>query len=277
MKKLCYVSAFINLNRFKWKNYSRTFADYLQMFLPQIEMFKNMSEKDLKTYSMCLFIDEYYFNTVRNVIPENLLETNITMIKCNYEWLLENTILWNRLEYEREIMNSSLYKQLYVSRMTFPENTIPEYTIMNHSKVDLIDYAMKINDSDLFCWIDFGYFKEKELIPKNPIDISLIDTNTIHYFLVFPITEEDKNIVFTMLMAPEIIQGGVFVGTREILTEYRILYHTIHQRLQDMHIVDDDQHIALRCYFERPEIFTLRSSGEKWCRTLVLLQKRQHK
>lgn len=270
-KTLCYVSAFINLNRQHWKHFKRTFNEYLDCFLPYIELFKNMTDEELQIYSMYLFIDSYYYNTIRNIIPKNL---PITMIKCDDNWLKQNTILWNRLDEEKKIMNSYFYKEIFKSRMEFPENTIPEYTILNHCKIDFIEYTMKNNKSDIFCWVDFGYFKNKNWIPDRPFDINIFNDNKIHYFYIFPITEDDKNIILTCLIGQDRIAGSFFGGERSILIKYRKLYHDIHDRLQQMYIVDDDQHIALRCFFENPYMFFLHNSGQEWNKSLYDLQKK---
>jgi len=41
------------------------------------------------------------------------------------------------------------------------------------------------------------------------------------------------------------------------MAEYQALYHETLEYFQDNNIADDDQHLALRCYFKNPNLFKL--------------------
>jgi hypothetical protein len=273
MYKLCYTTAFIDIGRDEWQSHNRTFSNYLTSFLPLIEMFKRMVPDELLIYQLIIFIDSKRYDKLLPHIPTNL---PIIVISCDDAYLKCNTVLWNRLDQEREIMESPMYKSIFHQRLYYPENSNPKYTIVNHCKVDFIHIAQQITDADFFCWVDFGYFKLPHWIPENPIDISLLDTNTVHYTLINPLDENDKNILHTMHNAPERIGGFFFGGSRNALSKYRELYHRIHENFQEMGLVDDDQHMALRCYFEEPSLFTLTHLGN-WHLALLYFQKKKNK
>ena len=59
-------------------------------------------------------------------------------------------------------------------------------------------------------------------------------------------------------------------GNKYNLLKYQRLYHLVHSKLQENYIVDDDQHIALRCYFEYEDMFKLYTLG--WHKALKHFQ-----
>ena len=264
---LCYVSAFLDLNRDSWTSFKRSFEEYFQSFVPLIDMFRNLVNT---TYQLIIFIDKTRSNIVKEYI-NNL--SNVLVIEIDEDYLFKNSVLWQRLPKEMEIMNSESYKNLIPHRLSYPEHSNPKYTLINHAKIDFINLAMNMCYCDYFCWVDFGYFALPERIPSAFLDINLFDKEKINYTLINPLSIYDKDIYYTLITAPERIGGFFFFGNRKVLFAYQQLYHTIHQQLQDMGIVDDDQHIALRCYFTQPELFHLHYLGG-WHKALTHFQKK---
>ncbi len=168
-------------------------------------------------------------------------------------------------------MNSEYYKSL-ISHRDVPECHIPEYTLINHSKIDFMIEASKLKNSEFFCWIDFGYFALKERIPLNLVDINKLDKNRINYTLINPIDNRDSDVLYTLRNAPERIGGFFFFGERNVLKEYQELYHFVLKEFQyDYNIADDDQHLVLRCYVKQPDLFALHYLGG-WHRALCHFQ-----
>ena len=62
---------------------------------------------------------------------------NIKIVPIDYNFMNLLPIL-KTLEKEREIMNSVDFKNTVGSRIIFPEHTFPEYTLLNHSKIDIL-------------------------------------------------------------------------------------------------------------------------------------------
>ena len=208
-----------------------------------------MSEDIVNNYDLVVYLDDKYLAEVK-VKPER---KNITVIPINEVILNLICPIWQRLAREQQIMLSKEYREAFASRLIYPENSNPKYTLINHAKIDFLIHAQDISSADFFCWIDFGY-KEPA---KYPIDLNRIDQERINYALLNPVDDLDKNVMYTMLHAPEKITGGFFIGRRDKLRQYQELYHDAHAWFQANNLADDDQHIVLRCYFAEPDLFKL--------------------
>lgn len=174
---------------------------------------------------------------------------------------MEQLPMWKTLPRETEIMKREDFKKLVGIRQCMPEHTYPKYTLINHCKIDLICLAInsKYNNNEHCAWVDFGFFGEKENIPKKLLDLERIRSpHLITYSLIEPIEDADQNIEYTLKYAPERIGGFFFLGSQDALLEYQKLYHEVlHMFQYELQIpcCDDDQHLALQCYFKRPELF----------------------
>lgn len=260
MSKICYVTAFYDLNRDKWPHFKRTFKEYLDSFLPLLPLLENEGNAEC-----ILFLDE------RHSIPilQSVSSVKVIVIK---DTILNKLHCWSTLDTERRIMQSPEFKALIPNRTHFPEHTIPEYTLINHSKVDFIREAMKYTNAPYFCWIDFGYFALPERIPKRLLDLSLLDLSCINYTMINPYHPIYSNILYVLQKAPECIGGFFFFGSREKMIEYRQLYHKVLYMFQHEYgIADDDQHVALVCYTIQPKLFRLHHLGG-WHRALTHFQ-----
>lgn len=246
---ICYVSGFLDLKREKWSHFSRSFDKYFAAFKLLADLFKTKSESCL-----VVFIDKIHYATVFEY-TKNI--ERITLVQIDRDWLHENSPLWQRLNREREIMQSASHIELIKHRFKCPETHNPEYTLINHCKIDLIFEAMKKVNYEYYAWVDFGYFSSSENWSGKLLDSNKLSLTTINYSLINLIDDMDKNIIYTLVEAPEKIGGFFFFGRKDKLIEYRKLYHKVHKTLQDINIVDDDQCMALQCYFKNPSLFTL--------------------
>lgn len=259
---ICYVSAFLDIGRERWRKCERKVSSYFNCFSPFVQLFSKNS-KD----TMIVYIDDKYFDHFSTLIKG----TSIQAIPININFMNNHIFAWSKLAKEREIMNSDEYRDAFPMRLSYPENTIPEYTLINHSKIDFVNLAMKICNFNYFCWVDFGFFQIPQRIPRSLLDINKLDTTRINYQLLNPITEKDNDIIYTIEMAPERIGGFFFFGRRDKMVEYQALYHETLEYFQDNNIADDDQHLALRCYFKNPNLFKLHLI-RIWHFILVMLQ-----
>lgn len=276
MTKICYVSLFLDLEREKWKNFNRTFSIYMKHFYPFISMFSKPNgykdEDETFEYEMVLFLDK---KRVEEVKKEFKPETNIKIIEIDREYLQANFPMWKTLPKEKEIMESKEYKELLSNRITYPEHNNPEYTLINHCKIDaIVDAIVKgYSNADYYAWVDFGYFSLPKNIPKNMLDIYKLNLNTINYTLINSPTEKDKDPIYTITKAPECIGGFFFFGSKDNMLKYQKQYHlTLDYFQNNLRLADDDQHLALVSYFINPEMFTLHHLG-KWHIALLQFQK----
>jgi hypothetical protein len=156
----------------------------------------------------------------------------------------------------------------------FPETLYPEYTLINHCKIDFIVHAITLvgNESNFYAWVDFGYFQKEETVPVRGLDSTKIPNDRIFYSLINPLDDRDFDIVHTLQTAPEKIGGFFFCGTGEKMIEYQKVYHYVHESLQNMGVVDDDQHIVIQCINMAPKLFALGNCGG-WHMAMRALQK----
>lgn len=271
---ICYVTAFIDIGRDEWTNqFKRSHTDYFQSFEPYINLFNKQNK-----HKMLVYIDSKYHDFLQQFLTDRNSK-NIELICISREQLSSSMFvnnpppMWYRFNREKEIMESSDYKNRFRDRLCFPENHNPAYTLINHSKIDFIINALTKSSAEYFCWVDFGYFKLPEYMCDRLLDINKLNRNKINYTLINPLNENDKNIMYTMHNAPERIGGFFFFGPRSLLKTYQILYHSVHLYFQNQGLCDDDQHIALRCYYKNPELFELHyPPGGGWHRALQYFQ-----
>ena len=187
---------------------------------------------------------------------------NIKIIPISEEYLHQHSILWQRFDREKEIMESEYYQNIIRHRIHHPEHCVPKYTLINHCKIDLMSIAIDtLPIYNYFCWVDFGYCHDNAPLPEHSLDVNKLNKDCVNYTLIHPIQEEDKDIMYTLVNAPFNIGGFFFFGNKSRLKEYQALYHVVHENFQAQGLVDDDQHLALRCYIERPTLFAMHHLG----------------
>lgn len=251
--KICYVSAFYNLNRENWGNFKRSYQEYVAGFLPMIDLIKRDGQSEA-----VIFLD------TRVEIPEQLNNNDrITVIPLTNEFM-NSLHCWSTLNKEREIMNSEMYKKLVSHRVKYPEHHIPEYTLINHSKVDFVEKAIQMKpEIDYFCWFDFGFFINRTKIPNNLLDLNKFNLQKVTYTLVKPYTSMFGNVLYNLELAPECFQGNFFFGHKNKLLEYRNVYHSVLDQFQNKYnIADDDQHISVIVYSKFPNLIDACYVGE---------------
>jgi len=270
-QKVCYVSAFLNLNRGGWSQFSRTTHEYFRAFIPILNLFKKQDiskeEEELDDH-LVLFMDDSF------VLSEDLIsQYRLTVYPISHE-SMSSRFCWSHIGMERFIMSTERFKLLVGHRKKFPEHSFPEYSMINHSKIDFIDQAMtEFPAYNLFSWVDFGYCALPERIPTALVDPSKLDCTRVTYTLINPMTEDDRDILKTLRKAPERMGGFFFFGPRDALTTYRDLYReTLLEFQNDYGITDDDQALAQVCYFKNPDLFSLVHLG-KWHAALCAFQK----
>ena len=144
----------------------------------------------------------------------------------------------------------------------YPENTNPYYTILTHSKIDVVNYVIDNNltEDEYVAWVDFGYFYNKtseEFLPTGNIDLTKLDLEKVNICLINPITDKDSDIMFTLRYAPEKIGAYFFLANKQKMKEFQQLCHKWLLIFQEKGIADDEQAIWLQCYFENSELFKL--------------------
>lgn len=260
---LCYVSAFIDIGRSSWNHFARTPQTYFDHFKPFISLFK---DADPTKFKMIVFIDSKYYPLIQK------MDTGpIQFVSCSREYLHQHIPTWNMLPRAKEIASSEKYKEIIGKRYNvFPENTFPEYSILTNCKIDFVNRACELVETDFYCWVDFGFFKTQNTIPKNLLDIHKLDHTKMNITCLNYPDERDRDILYTIQHAPERITGAFMFGTRDQFNRFQTIHREIHQQFHDKGLIDDEQHIVLQCYFANPTFFKLHKQG--WSQALLLFQ-----
>lgn len=242
------VSMFYDIGREQWGLYPRKVQEYISAF----EKFLDYD------YTMVVFVDDRYIDKLR----QKVAGSKITLIPINENWILSNLWAWSKLDREKEIMSSAKYKSLVQHRIdkNYPENVNPLYTILTHSKIDVVNYAIDNNliQSDYVAWVDFGYFHGKiteEFLPTGPLDLNKFNLGKVNICLINPITDRDEDIIYSLQHAPEKIGAYFFLASKQKMNEFQQLCHKWLLTFQQNGIADDEQGIWLQCYFKQPDLF----------------------
>lgn len=263
-----YVTAYLDLFRENWSHWKRDNNVYFEAFNRLVQLMKREPDDRL-----IVFIDKIHSERVKEIVKEIC---NITLIEIDRIWLIANSALWRRMAREKEILASERLKELLGPRYGkgYPETLYAEYTLINHCKIDFIAYGVNNIGTvrDFYTWIDFGYFQKEETVPVRGLDIEKVPHDRIFYSLINDLEAKDSDIIYTLQMAPEKIGGFFFCGTGEKMLEYQKVYHYVHERLQNLGIVDDDQHVVIQCVHVAPTLFALGKCGG-WHMAMRALQK----
>jgi hypothetical protein len=265
---ITYITSFIDINRTNWSQFTRSFEDYYKSFEP---FFKLFDTRVCESDNLIVFIDQKHYSFLHKKLIELSYITNITLIPITTDDLPK----WKYIEREFEIMNDINFMSKLGTRTHFPEHNYPEYTLINHSKIDLICLAIEKyeNKNQYFSWVDFGYFSKQQNIPVRLLDINKLDKDRINYSLINPIEKQDFDINFTLMNAPEVVGGFWFFGPKDAMISYQKLYMEVFLKFQDDCIADDDQHVVLQCYHKNPDLFSFVKHLYGWHKILKLYQK----
>jgi len=255
------VTFFFDINRHEWSRFTRPITQYFDSFDNYLKY----------NHKMIAYVDSRHIDRIVRQ-KESLCANNVNIIAIDEQWLEKNIFAWSKLQKEREIMARNDYKNLLSARVhiQYPENTKPEYTILTHSKIDFVNYTIEknISDTEYYMWSDFGLLDSmtdtSEHYPTGPLSLNKFNKNTINLNCMNPIDNMDRDVTYTLINAPEKLMGGTFFGNTKNLKQFQQLYHKHLEIFQANNIADDEQHIFLRCYFDRPELFTVNCMHGKW-------------
>lgn len=250
----CFVTAFKDLDRGSWNSFCRSNDEYFKRFEALLDT----------SYPLVVFIDDQYETLVKNLVNKVRRQSNVWthVIAVDDHFLNKHIHAYNLLEREKAIMSSSEYRLKTAHRQHHPEHCIPEYTIINHCKIDFVDYVMNelqdVIQCETYGWIDFGYIEDRVRLDRNNLNINTIDKAHVNYVALQVPGSDDGDIEQNLVKAPDRFAGAFFAGGREALSRYRELYHDALEYFASKNIADDDQAVTLSVYHQHPELFRLK-------------------
>ena len=279
------VTAFLDIGRSDWKgDYKRDPSFYIDSFLTYLNY----------PYKIVCYVDDKYINNILKTYANSPYQNKL-FIPINKTWLMQNIHAWSNIEKDRAIMNSNEYKEFLKQRIPLmrpcktevdtrsylcPENIFPEYNVINHSKIDLIANAINNGyiNTTYTAWCDFGYFRtyhsNGDALPITTIDVNKLNPDKITFCLRFEITENDKNILWTALLGNEVFIGAFYAGPTKLMIPFQNTYHDAVNKIYNVGITDDDQHVYIQCYCLNPDIMHLKVfKNQDWPKALVVFSK----
>ncbi|XP_048747903.1 uncharacterized protein LOC125660108 [Ostrea edulis] len=134
----------------------------------------------------------------------------------------------------------------------YPNTFIPEYTSLTHSKQQILADTVSRHpfDTDCYCWLDAGYFRdsiqlEKKFWMEVPNDFN---KSRIGVTRVFPSDLENTNAKFILLMNKNWVGGGLFLGTPCVILKFHDQYKKAVMRYLNQGIMNVEQHILYAMY-----------------------------
>lgn len=244
----CFVTAYYDIGRSKWKSFRRRDALYFSRFEKLVELQE----------PLVAFVDERFLELALQILRKKRSKHVYTLIvSINEMFLKSHSHMWSLREREREIMNSELYKtSLSLKYKDSPEHNIPEYTLINHAKIDFVLFVIQhIHQSirfERYSWIDFGYIQHDCFSPQQQPQRTKLDANTVTYMVVNDFDETDKDPLYALKHHPGRVAGGFFSGTVPVLTAFHSAYTKSVHDLHAINITDDDQAVVAYMHFHSP-------------------------
>lgn len=151
----------------------------------------------------------------------------------------------------------SFKRLIHPSQRLNPEYWNPHFVLVNFLKSTFVECAIKndLVNNDLVSWLDFGYCRTADKIPKSKKWSYDFDTNKIH---LFNYKEYDQKPILDVIATNDVyILGAKIVGGKKPWLEFKSLMQENLFELLNKNLVDDDQTLLLMSTIKRPNLFEL--------------------
>ena len=143
-----------------------------------------------------------------------------------------------------------------------------DYVLINILKSLYVTHAInsEVIKTDLAAWIDFGYVRTIETLPKSLEWKYPFDKDKMHMFNMREI-EPERPISDIIKTGDVYTQGCHIVGGVSVWPTFmQLMIYNMNMLIQN-NMIDDDQTMMLMSYLSKPEMFELRyNSPDDWFR-----------
>jgi hypothetical protein len=245
---IIFVTAYKDIRRNEWNLFPRTTDDYIHYFYILADSIE---------YTLVVYIEEPILEKLLNehTFRDNIIFKNLNDVDTFYNKFLDK---------EREIMNSESYKnKIPESRKYYPEHIYPEYTLINHSKINFIRHTKaEMPNYKYYAWIDFGIAQldngSKEANIENmPTDIAIekLSENHILYHCVNEPPTERRTEDEMVASYDVYFLGSYFIVPKLLVENFESIWYSKLMKWQENGICDDDQNLILQIYYDIPQLF----------------------
>lgn len=156
------------------------------------------------------------------------------------------------------IQKSENYQSMiHPSQRLNPEYWNPHYVVVNFLKSVFVNLAIKYNmvDTDLVAWLDFGYCRTADKVPKSKRWSYDFDIEKMH---LFNYKDYDDTPIQRIISTNDVfILGAKIVGGKSAWPKFETLMKDSLVELGQNGMVDDDQTLMLMSTIKQPDLFEL--------------------
>lgn len=253
MKNISIVTAFYDIGRGDWSTEMQQnggpLPHYLQRSVDKyIEHFRQM----------CKLENEIIVYTSSDLAPK-LREVSDKVKVVEYDYFNIHKELRDRIEKIQQ--TPDFVQKINPYQVRNPEYWSKDYVGVTSLKAFFVKDAFErgLISNDLGAWVDFGYCRDSDHIPKSHKWKYDFSTDKMHYFnFRKPIKHQAREqIAMAVQNNVVFIIGGVFVGAKECWNKLALDMQTSLEELMQAGFVDDDQGLLLMSYFKNPEMYEL--------------------
>ena len=225
------------------------------------EFFKNLAK--IKN-DMVIYTTKEHAERIRNIrIMEGLGDRTNVMILPSY---LPLDMTETRDNIQKVMEDETFWKS--VDNPHLIEYWNSDYVLINILKSLYVTHAInsEVIKTDLAAWIDFGYVRTIETLPKSLEWKYPFDKDKMHMFNMREI-EPERPISDIIKTGDVYTQGCHIVGGVSVWPTFmQLMIYNMNMLIQN-NMIDDDQTMMLMSYLSKPELFELRyNSPDDWFR-----------
>lgn len=246
MSDITIVTAFYDIGRGDWTP-DKGLPHYLQRTTDTyIERFSHMAqiENEMVVFSTSDIIEK--LQPLRDDRPTKWISLDIFE---KYGELIETI---HKIQ-----ENENYQRMIHPSQRMNPEYWNPEYVAVNFLKSIFVNIAIKhgFATKELVSWLDFGYCRTADKVPKSKKWSYDFDVTKMH---LFNYKEYDNRLINEIISTNDVyILGAKIVGGRTVWPEFQKTMMESLSELIDNGLVDDDQTIMLISTLKNPSLFQL--------------------
>ena len=247
MSKISIVTAFFDIGRGEWTP-DKGLPHYLErsndVYIERFSYLLNL-DTDITVYTSADLVDR--------------------LTKLSFGKLAKTTIIAINLgEFSdirmhiSKIQESDSFKHNISSyQIKNPEYWNPDYVLVTNLKAYFVDLSIKnkLPENDIVAWIDFGYCRSEQNIPKSNSWQYNFDEDKIHLFSYKPY--DDKNVLEIIAENDVYILGAKVVAHKSMWSIMAQLMKSSQDKLFENNFVDDDQGLWLLSSLLEPNLFEL--------------------
>jgi len=242
---IAFVTFFKDIGRDRWIHYKREQSEYIECFLRLARSIP---------YKLVVYIEP----KIRALLVDYTFSDNIIFINFDS---VEHTFIKKYIGLEREIIASQHYQNRipYFRKNQNPEHVYPEYTLINHSKINFLRDAKQnvLPNYMFYAWIDFGYAKNDTIKIPNSIDLDKLNTKKLTYHTLRDVPDEKIDPNYILGSDDLYLTGSSFIVPNSIVEAFEVLYEYKLIEWQTRWIADDDQSLVLQICQDHPGLFHL--------------------